>query len=107
MLGQLLLLISTLALFHVAFSTYEHLSHLKALGRPEGSLPVDVVLESLVALALGIIGGCVKAPAPKEISWASEMKLRSIDDMDSRMSFANFVTRGKALGAGEKGHKSL
>jgi len=75
---------------------------LKALGRPEGSLPSSIVLESLFALFLGIIGACVKAPPFKEITWASEMKTRTIDDMDARMGFANFVTRGRVLGQEEK-----
>jgi len=90
------------ALFHAAFSTYEHLSHLKALGRPETSLPFSIVLESLLALFLGITGACLKAPALKEITWASEMKTRTIDEMDARMGFANFVTRGRVLGQDEK-----
>jgi len=75
---------------------------LKALGRPEASLPSSIVLESLFALFLGIIGACVKAPPLKEITWASEMKTRTIDDMDARMGFANFVTRGSVLGQDEK-----
>ncbi|KAF8269796.1 membrane magnesium transporter-domain-containing protein [Lactarius quietus] len=98
MLGQVILGVAMVTLFHAAFSTYEHLSHLKALGRPETSLPSSIVLESLLALLLGIIGACVKAPPLKEITWASEMKTRKIDDMDARMGFANFVTRGKVLG---------
>ncbi|KAI0272517.1 hypothetical protein BC834DRAFT_857118 [Gloeopeniophorella convolvens] len=97
MSGRLLLTVATILLFHATFSTYEHLSHLKALGRPEGSLPPS----SLVALILGILGACLKAPALKEITWASEMKTRTIDDMDARMGFANFVTRAKVLGEDE------
>lgn len=73
------------------------LSHWKALREPEKSIPPSIVFESLVALFLGIIGACLKAPPLKEITWASEMKTRTIDDMDSRMEFANFVTRGKVL----------
>jgi len=101
MLGRLLLTIAIVALFHAAFSTYEHLSQWKALGEPEKSLPSSIVFESLVALSLGIIGACLKAPALKEITWASEMRTRTIDDMDARMGFANFVTRGKVLGKEE------
>jgi hypothetical protein len=73
------------------------LSLLKALGRPEGSIPSSVcivllssnsckvtlfplysqiVVESFVALFLGILGACMKAPPLKEITWASEMKTR-------------------------------
>ncbi len=90
----------------------------------------QIVLELLLALFLGIIGACLKAPALKEITWASEMKtrcakhkscsstyprlmfefrataalscmgcgFRTIGDMDARMGFANFVTRGRVLG---------
>ncbi|KAN0121277.1 magnesium transporter [Russula decolorans] len=97
MLGQLFLTVAVLALFHSAFSTYEHLSHWKALREPEKSIPSSIVFESLVALFLGIMGACLKAPPLKEITWASEMKTRTIDDMDSRMEFGNFVTRGKVL----------
>ncbi|KAH9970206.1 hypothetical protein BGW80DRAFT_1332314 [Lactifluus volemus] len=46
-----------------------------------------------VAPFLRIVGACLKGPSFKEITWASEMKTRTIDDMDSRMGFANFVMR--------------
>ncbi|KAH9967231.1 magnesium transporter [Russula dissimulans] len=98
MLGQVLLTIAIAALFHAAYSTYEYHSLSKALGRPEGSLPASIVFESLIALFLGIIGACLKAPPLKQITWASEMKTRTIDAMDARMGFANFVTRGRVLG---------
>ncbi|TCD71822.1 hypothetical protein EIP91_003165 [Steccherinum ochraceum] len=78
MVGDLLLLIATLAILHAAYSTYEHLSHLKSLGRPEGSLPSDIVVETLVALAFGIIGSVVRTPALREITWRSEMKRRRV-----------------------------
>ncbi|KII87330.1 hypothetical protein PLICRDRAFT_177094 [Plicaturopsis crispa FD-325 SS-3] len=106
MLGRIFVVLATLAIFHAAFSTYEHLSHLKALGRPEGSLPADefnmalrrkIVFEALLALVFGTIGASCNAPELKEITWASEMKKCSIDGMDSRMGFANFVSRGKSF----------
>ncbi|KAJ7043700.1 magnesium transporter [Mycena alexandri] len=97
MLATALLTVATIAIFHAAFSTYEHLSHLKAMGRPEGSLPTDIIIEALIALVLGTIGASLKAPPLKEITWAAEMRKRSIDDMDSRLAFASFVNRGKNL----------
>ncbi|KAF4610684.1 hypothetical protein D9613_006990 [Agrocybe pediades] len=97
MLGRIFLLLATLGTFHAAYSTYEHLSHLKALERPEGSLPQDIVLEIFIALFLGIIGACLNTPAFKEISWSSEMRKHKIDEMDSRLGFANYVNRGKML----------
>ncbi|EJD07525.1 uncharacterized protein FOMMEDRAFT_73630 [Fomitiporia mediterranea MF3/22] len=97
MLGRVLLTVAILALLHAAFSTYEHLSHLKALGRPEGSLPQDIIAEALVSLILGIIGASLNAPELKEITWRSEMRKRKIDDMDSRLSFASWTNRGNEL----------
>ncbi|KIK08832.1 hypothetical protein K443DRAFT_1040 [Laccaria amethystina LaAM-08-1] len=97
MLGRILLLFSTFAVFHAAFSTYEHLSHLKALERPEGPIPSDIILETLLAMVLGIIGASLNAPKLKEITWASEMRKHKIDEMDSRLGFANYVSRGKIL----------
>ncbi|KAI0312295.1 magnesium transporter [Amylostereum chailletii] len=97
MLGQSLLVLAGVLLLHAAFSTYEHLSLLKALGRPEGSLPFDIIFESLTSLVLGILGACLKAPPVKDITWAGEMKTRTIDEMDSRLGFANYKTRGMVL----------
>ncbi|TFK39824.1 magnesium transporter [Crucibulum laeve] len=97
MLGRVFLIVATIAIFHAAFSAYEHLSQLKALERPEGQLPPDIILETLFALALGIIGASLNAPPLKEITWASEMRKHKIDDMDSRLGFANFVNRGRNI----------
>ncbi|TDL23634.1 hypothetical protein BD410DRAFT_786869 [Rickenella mellea] len=97
MLGRLLLVVATATLLHAAFSTYEHLSHLKALGRPEGSLPQDIVVEALVSLLLGLVGASLAAPELKEITWRSEMKKRKIDEMDARMGFASWTHRGNLL----------
>ncbi|KAF9530455.1 magnesium transporter [Crepidotus variabilis] len=97
MFGRILLLVATLGIFHAAFSTYEHLSYLKALERPEGSLPPDIVVETLLSLVLGIIGACLNAPPLKEITWSSEMRKHKIDDMDSRLGFASYVNRGKRI----------
>jgi len=97
MLGHVLLVLATLGTFHAAFSTYEHLSHLKALERPEGPIPQDIILETLVALALGILGACLNSPPFKEITWASEMRKRKIDEMDSRLGFSSYINRGRYI----------
>ncbi|KAI0741601.1 hypothetical protein C8Q80DRAFT_1356907 [Daedaleopsis nitida] len=89
-----MLIVATIALLHAAFSTYEHLSQLKALGRPEGSLPNDIVLEACIALVVGIVGATVRSPALREVTWRSEMKRRSSEEEeDPRMSFATFTQR--------------
>ncbi|KAJ7917488.1 magnesium transporter [Mycena leptocephala] len=107
MLAAVLLCLATIFVFHAAFSTYEHLSHLKAMGRPEGSLPTDIILEALLALVLGTLGASLNAPPLKEITWAAEMRKRSIDEMDSRLSFASFVNRGNNLFSNPVSQKQL
>ncbi|KAK0489172.1 hypothetical protein IW261DRAFT_1557668 [Armillaria novae-zelandiae] len=79
-LGRTFLLIATVAIFHgninavvgviyipdvpviAAFSTYEHLSHLKALERPEGQLPQDIVIEAFVRIGARNFGGIPQRP---------------------------------------------
>ncbi|KAJ8508919.1 hypothetical protein ONZ45_g8854 [Pleurotus djamor] len=97
MLGRILLFVAGLAVLHAAFSAYEHLAHLKTLGRPEGDLPFDIILESSLALFLGIIGASLSAPTLKPITWSSEMQTRSIDEMDTRAGFASYVNRGRSI----------
>ncbi|KAI0774760.1 membrane magnesium transporter-domain-containing protein [Trametes elegans] len=98
MLGQLMLLVATVALLHAAYSTYEHLSHRKALGRPEGSLPNDIVIEAIASLFLAIVGATVRSAPLREVTWRSEMKRRSQeDDADPRLSFAAFAQRAGIL----------
>ncbi|KAI0708825.1 hypothetical protein C8T65DRAFT_649595 [Cerioporus squamosus] len=94
MLGGLMLIVATVALLHAAYSTYEHLSHLKALGRPEGSLPNDIIFEAIAALLLAIVGATVRSPPLREVTWRSEMKRRALEEEeDPRMSFAKFAQR--------------
>ncbi|KAI0630560.1 membrane magnesium transporter-domain-containing protein [Trametes polyzona] len=94
MLGQILLLVATVALLHAAYSVYEHLSLLKAMGRPEGSLPNDIVLEAVASLFLAIVGATLRSPPLREVTWRSEMKRRAQEeDEDPRLSFATFAQR--------------
>ncbi|KAL1944964.1 hypothetical protein VTO73DRAFT_2584 [Trametes versicolor] len=94
MLGQVMLLVAAATLLHAAFSTYEHLSHLKALGRPEGALPSDIVFEALASLFLTIFGATLRSSPLREVTWRSEMKRRAQEeDEDPRLSFATFAQR--------------
>ncbi|KAH9840044.1 magnesium transporter [Rhodofomes roseus] len=97
MLGDIMLYVATLAILHAAYSTYEHLSYLKALGRPEGSLPQDIVFEAIAALILGIVGSAIRTPELREVTWRSEMKRRSAEEQDPRLSFTTFAQRAGIL----------
>ncbi|EKM50490.1 uncharacterized protein PHACADRAFT_263809 [Phanerochaete carnosa HHB-10118-sp] len=106
MVGDVLLILGCIAILHAAFSTYEHLSHLKALGRPEGALPADIIVEAFVALALGTLCATLRTDELREITWRSEMKRRSLDDIDPRLSFATFAQRAGLSRAEPKPEKS-
>lgn len=95
--AHITLFFATALVLHAAYSTYEHQSLLKALGRPEGAIPIDIVIEAMFGMFLGILGASLNAPVLKEITWASEMKKRTIDDMDSRLSFASYETRARGI----------
>jgi len=97
MLGTIMLVVATLAILHAAFSTYEHFSYLKALGRPEESLPQDVVFEAIAALVLATVGATIRSPELREVTWRSEMKHRSTEEQDPRLSFATFAQRAGLL----------
>ncbi|GJE91279.1 membrane magnesium transporter-like protein [Phanerochaete sordida] len=106
MVGNVLLLLACVAILHAAFSTYEHLSQLKALGRPEGALPTDIVIEAIVALALGTLGSVLRTDELREITWRSEMKKRPLEDIDPRLSFSVFAARAGLLPAQPTPEKS-
>ncbi|OSX64134.1 hypothetical protein POSPLADRAFT_1045253 [Postia placenta MAD-698-R-SB12] len=76
MLGTAMLVVATVTILHAAFSTYEHLSYRKALGKPEGSLPQDIVIEAFISLFLAIVGAAIRTPELREVTWRSEMKHR-------------------------------
>ncbi|KAJ3527768.1 hypothetical protein NM688_g8084 [Phlebia brevispora] len=99
MFATILLTVAILAILHAAFSTYEHLSHLKALGRPEGSLPADIIIEAVLALILGTIGATMRSPQLREITWRSEMKERPLDEINPRMSFKTFAQQAGLITA--------
>ncbi|CAL1715248.1 unnamed protein product [Somion occarium] len=107
MFGDVLIILACVAVLHAAYSTYEHLSHLKALGRPEGSLPADIIAEALVALVIGIIGATVRTPELREITWRSEMKRRAKEESDPRLSFRLFAQRAGLLPAADPSTTSV
>ncbi|KZP01473.1 hypothetical protein CALVIDRAFT_594187 [Calocera viscosa TUFC12733] len=95
--GRILLVVSVLGLLHAAFSSYEHLSRLKAAGTPAQLPTVDVMAEAVVSLLIFTIGAALWSPPLKPNTWASEMAHRTIDQMDTRIGFVTFGHRGKFL----------
>ncbi|WWC62363.1 uncharacterized protein I303_104959 [Kwoniella dejecticola CBS 10117] len=95
--GQVLVVVAILALVHAAFSTYEHLSTLKALSRPTTSLPTSIIVEALISLGLFIPGIALSSDSLEDVTYRGELAKRSIDDQDARMGFMIPSKRGRAI----------
>ncbi|EPQ30758.1 uncharacterized protein PFL1_01659 [Pseudozyma flocculosa PF-1] len=98
--GRLLLVLGTITFLHAAYSTYEHLSLRKSLDLgtlTEHGMPIDITIETLASLLLLLVGVSLTAEPLKEVSWASEMRKRTIDAVDSRPAFATLNHRGSIL----------
>ncbi|KAG8861417.1 hypothetical protein FRB96_002866 [Tulasnella sp. 330] len=92
-MGALIAASAILLMTHAANATWTHFSKLKALGRSEESIrqvPFNLILEVLVAMVVFTFGITVYSPPLKEITYASEMRKRTVEEMNSRQSFMRF-----------------
>ncbi|KAL9931279.1 hypothetical protein V8E36_009886 [Tilletia maclaganii] len=96
-MSLLVLLVGTVLFFHSAYSTYEFLSLRKSLDLDPAALPLDITIEVLLSFAVLLAGLALKAGRLREMSWSSEMRKRTIDEIDARPSFANVHHRGQIL----------
>ncbi|CAO3646515.1 unnamed protein product [Cunninghamella blakesleeana] len=87
--GKVIALIATLFLFHSAFSTYEHLSYLRAAEHDERVLPIECLVSAFVAL-FGVILSTVPF---KDVLLESEIMKMTIDKVDTQPSFITFNHR--------------
>ncbi|KAG0365866.1 hypothetical protein BGZ54_006107 [Gamsiella multidivaricata] len=71
--GRFVCLVAFLLLFHSGYSTFEHLSYLKAIDGHESGLPLDIGIELLVSVALFGFGIVLVADDFKEILMETEM----------------------------------
>ncbi|KAI8073366.1 membrane magnesium transporter-domain-containing protein, partial [Gongronella butleri] len=92
-LGKAIALVGTLFLLHSAFSTYEHLSYLKAADLDKSSIPLEIVMECVVSALVALIGVVMNAQPFKNILMQEEIKKMTIDRMDTRSSFISFDHR--------------
>ncbi|KAF9950395.1 Membrane magnesium transporter 1 [Mortierella alpina] len=96
-IGRVVCFIGFLLLFHSGYSTFEHLSYLKAIDGHESGLPLDIVIELLASVAFFGLGIVLVADDFKEILMETEMAKQSIESLDARPSFYSFNHRGRAV----------
>ncbi|KAG9018345.1 hypothetical protein FRB93_000048 [Tulasnella sp. JGI-2019a] len=91
--GRILVVVAILLMTHAANATWKHFSRLKALGMSEESIrqvPVNLIIEVIFAMMVFTFGITMYSPPLKEITWASEMRKRTVEEMNSRQSFMRF-----------------
>ncbi|ORX61857.1 hypothetical protein DM01DRAFT_1341774 [Hesseltinella vesiculosa] len=92
-LGKAIGMIGALFLLHSAFSTYEHLAYLKAVGLGKEEIPIEIVVECLASALVTLVGVVLSAQPFKNILMQEEIKKLTIDKVDTRASFMTFDHR--------------
>ncbi|KAK9723275.1 hypothetical protein K7432_002072 [Basidiobolus ranarum] len=95
--GKILSLVGLFVLSHSAYSTYEHLSYLKAAEKLENGLPIDIIVECMVGIIIFMVGFTLVSGPLKPILMEVEMAKQTISKFDARPSFQTFNHRGVYL----------
>ncbi|KAI9229989.1 MAG: membrane magnesium transporter-domain-containing protein [Piptocephalis tieghemiana] len=95
--GRLMSVLALLLMIHSAYSTYEHLTVLKAMNSREEYIPMDIIAECLVATALFLLGSIFIVEPFKPIDMEQEMSKLTLNMVDARPSFRTFDHRGSVI----------
>uniref|UniRef100_A0A8D2JQ62 Membrane magnesium transporter n=1 Tax=Sciurus vulgaris TaxID=55149 RepID=A0A8D2JQ62_SCIVU len=89
--------IGLFALAHAAFSAAQHRSYMRLTDREDESLPMDTVLQTLLAFAVTCYGTVHIAGEFKDLDAASELRNETSDTLRNHPSFYVFNHRGRGL----------
>ncbi|XP_057573543.1 ER membrane protein complex subunit 5 [Hippopotamus amphibius kiboko] len=89
--------IGLFALAHAAFSAAQHRSYMRLTEKEDESLPVDIVLQTLLAFAVTCYGIVHIAGEFKDMDATSELKNKTFDTLRNHPSFYVFNHRGRVL----------
>ncbi|XP_070616125.1 ER membrane protein complex subunit 5 [Erythrolamprus reginae] len=85
------------ALAHAAFSAAQHRSYMRLTEKEDETLPIDIVLQTLLAFAVTCYGIVHIAGEFKDMDATSELKNKTFDTLRNHPSFYVFNHRGRAL----------
>ncbi|XP_032697340.1 membrane magnesium transporter 1, partial [Lontra canadensis] len=85
------------ALAHAAFSAAQHRSYMRLTEKEDESLPIDIVLQTLLAFAVTCYGIVHIAGEFKDMDATSELKNKTFDTLRNHPSFYVFNHRGRVL----------
>lgn len=96
-LWKVLVGVGLFALTHAAFSAAQHRSHTRLTEKKCESLPMDIVLQTLLAFALTCYGIVHTAGDFRDRDATSELKNVTFDTLRNRPSFYVFHRSGSGL----------
>uniref|UniRef100_UPI00398F79A2 ER membrane protein complex subunit 5-like n=2 Tax=Pristiophorus japonicus TaxID=55135 RepID=UPI00398F79A2 len=85
------------ALAHAAFSAAQHRSYMRLTEKENETLPVDIVLQTLLAFVVTCYGIVHIAGEFKDMDATSELKNKTFETMRNHPSFYLFNHRGRML----------
>ncbi|XP_069447774.1 ER membrane protein complex subunit 5 [Ovis canadensis] len=89
--------IGLFTLAHAAFSAAQHRSYMRLTEKEDESLPIDIVLQTLLAFAVACYGIVHIAGEFKDMDATSELKNKTFDTLRNHPSFYVFNHRGRVL----------
>ncbi|EDW75497.1 uncharacterized protein Dwil_GK23889 [Drosophila willistoni] len=98
--NKLLLVAGFASLAHAAFSAAHHRTYLRLTEQEWTSLPLDVILQTVVSLVLVIYNIIEVVGNFKEIRATVDMQQKTWDTLGNFPSFYSFNHRGRALNPG-------
>ncbi|KAG7484302.1 hypothetical protein MATL_G00047800 [Megalops atlanticus] len=85
------------ALAHAAFSAAQHRSYMRLTEKENETLPIDIVLQTLLAFVVTCYGIVHIAGEFKDMDASSELKNKTLDTLGNHPSFYLFNHRGRVL----------
>lgn len=89
--------IGLFVLVHAAFSTAQHRSYMRSTEKEDESLPIAIVLQTLLAFAVTFYGIVRIAGEFKDLDATSELKNKTFDTLRNHPSFYVFNHRVRVL----------
>ncbi|XP_072340170.1 ER membrane protein complex subunit 5 [Scyliorhinus torazame] len=92
-----LVTVGLFALAHAAFSAAQHRSYMRLTEKENETLPIDIVLQTLLAFLLTCYGIVHVAGEFKDMDATSELKNKTFETLRNHPSFYLFNHRGRVL----------
>ncbi|NP_001085533.1 ER membrane protein complex subunit 5-A precursor [Xenopus laevis] len=89
--------IGLFALAHAAFSAAQHRSYMRLTEKEDETLPIDIVLQTLLAFIVACYGIVHIAGEFKHMDATSELRNKTFDTLRNHPSFYVFNHRGRIM----------